>query len=302
MIVQVCFLLVAVTIGTAGDPAEETTAVHGRAVLEKHEFGDAWVYRPDAVQDNAANTALIIAHGMPGEDETAVEASEVFIKRWTAFADEHKLVLIAPAFDEARYRKAYGGYRGLFGRDIGADAFVERLVEFERTKTEINEQSLLLYGHSAGGQFVCRFVLQHPDRVRAAVLSAPGRYAFPDPNAPWPYGMGRFERTLHWGGSGPNARKREIVKPDPRSFLRAATKPIAVVVGGRDLEPQPRRPAHHGANRIELARQWVREMNALAKSHDEKSRLRGMIVPKIGHNSRQLTPHCQKMFERLVAE
>jgi len=46
----------------------------------------------------------------------------------------------------------------------------------------------------------------------------------------------------------------------------------------------------------------VGEMNALAKSHDEKPRVRGTVVPKIGHNSHRLTPHCQQMLERLVAE
>ena len=35
----------------------------------------------------------------------------------------------------------------------------------------------MLYGHSAGGQFVSRYVVKHPDRIIAAVISAAGSFA-----------------------------------------------------------------------------------------------------------------------------
>ena len=267
--------------------------VYGEPVLETHDYGEAWVYRPVSTRDGRADGVLVIVHGTPGDNEAAIDSARVFLDRWVAFADEHDLVVIAPGFDADRYQRAYGGYRGLFGRDIGADAFVQRLVQLEQERVGRVGEPFLLYGHSAGAQFVCRFVIRHPDRVRAAVMSAPGRYAYPDESAPWPYGMGRFERVLDWGDGH---RNREVVEPERSWFVRAATRPVGVVVGARDIEEQPERPGHAATTRVGSAKFWVRDMRAIAREDGEQSRVRLRVVPRVGHNSRELTPACQKML------
>jgi pimeloyl-ACP methyl ester carboxylesterase len=80
-----------------------------------------------------------------------------------------------------------GGYRALAGKEIGADELVDGIVGQYRAQLG-GEERFYLYGHSAGGQFAGRYAVRHPDHLKALVLSAPGRYAFPDPQAPWPYG------------------------------------------------------------------------------------------------------------------
>jgi hypothetical protein len=90
------------------------------------------------------------------------------------------------------------------------------------------------------------------------VLSAPGRYAFPDPQAPWPYGQ--KEVTVRAGPQGLS----QTIRPDPAGWRRAAALPITVVVGSADTEPQPVRPAHVGTTRVGYARQWVDAMTPLA--------------------------------------
>src|ERR1700690_3860926 len=51
-----------------------------------------------------------------------------------------------------------------------------------------------LHGHSAGAQFAARYLVTHPSRLEAVVLSAPGAYPFPDPALPWPNGMAAVVR------------------------------------------------------------------------------------------------------------
>ena len=51
------------------------------------------------------------------------------------------------------------GDPGLFGREIGADEWVLKLVEAHRTTVELSNEQFNLYGHSAGGQFVGRFLV-----------------------------------------------------------------------------------------------------------------------------------------------
>lgn len=251
--------------------------------------GDYLLYTPN----DPPRDILVLAHGSRGE-KTALDVARTYIDRWTEYAEKYDLLVVVPAFDQERFDKAYGGYRGLFGRDIGADEFVLGIVDKHSGTIKGHDGRFLLYGHSAGGQFVCRFVVRHADRVRAAVLCAPGRFAFPTPDAAWPYGMGPFDRTLDWGGG---VRNRERVTPDPDGWLDAAELPVAVVVGQRDTDQQPERPGHDARTRVGLARQWVREMRDFATEHERDSRTRLVIARGIGHDSRRLTPVCQRAFE-----
>lgn len=255
--------------------------------------GAFWYYRPDG----PVREVLVLAHGTPGANERALETARRFIERWTGFADEHHLLLVAPAFDDANFggrEGPGGGYRGLFGRYIGADAFVLAIVARVSAAAPTSGTEFLLYGHSAGAQFACRFALTHPDRVRAVVLSAPGRYAFPEENAPWPYGLGPVERELHW--SKPDTVRAVRVVPDVRTWVRATTKPIFVIVGSTDVEPQPVRPGHEaaGSTRVSFARAWTEAMNVLGRRSGERSRVQLEVVDGVGHSSSRLTPAAQR--------
>jgi hypothetical protein len=267
----------------------------GQVLTRSSDWGDYCVYAP---KRGKPVEILVVVHGSLGENQKAIDNATTYINRWTTFADQHRLLVLAPAFDRENYQRAYGGYRGLFGRKVGADEFVNNLVDAYRTPMNKKDPRFLLYGHSAGGQFVCRYCLMHPDRVRKAVLSAPGRYAFPDLDAPWPYGMGPFKRTLNWG----NGDKRDIdITPDPNNWVKAATLPIAVLVGDRDTEPQPARPGHRGKTRIDLAQNWVNDMQALAKAHKQTPRIRFALIKGPGHSSKALTPACQRTLLELPA-
>ena len=244
---------------------------------------------------------LVIAHGAV-EEEGSGEAdirklAQTFLQRWTRFADEHALIAVAPLFDHnfgswiGEPGIVLGGYRALTGKEIGADEFVDGIVAQYRAELG-GEERFYLYGHSAGGQFAGRYAVRHPDHLKALVVSAPGRYAFPDPQAPWPYGQ--KEVTVRMGPQGLS----QTIRPDRDGWPRAAALPITVVVGSADTEPQPVRPAHVGTTRVGYARQWVDAMTPLAPVG--RNRIRLIVVPQVGHSSAGLTPACQRtMAEQL---
>lgn len=251
--------------------------------------GDHFYYHPNGpVRD-----ILVIAHGTRGKDETAQQAAQIFLNRWTDFAEKHSVALIVPVFDDARFGNTsggYGGYRGLFGKHIPADDFVIGLVAAYQTDLALPEDPFLLYGHSAGGQFVIRFLARHPDRVRHAVASAPGRYSYPSRSAPWPYGAGTLVRSISWPDGTTQAIRVEGVL---RDYANAAGK-VHVIVGSRDTKPQPQRPLHVGKNRVEFAKSWGAAMNENARRFGAAGRARVTVIPGIGHSSRALTPHAQR--------
>src|SRR5690606_12839644 len=90
--------------------------------------GNHWVYEPAT----GAEAILLVAHGMHAADEDTSELAHRFLERWKPYADQHRMLVIAPVFDDERFgllSQGYGGYRGLFGRHVGADVFVNRLVD-----------------------------------------------------------------------------------------------------------------------------------------------------------------------------
>ncbi len=145
---------------------------------------------------------------------------------------------------------------------------MDRIVDQYRARIGGGER-FHLYGHSAGGQFAGRYAVRHPDRLKALVLSAPGRYAFPDPQAPWPYGQ--KEVTVR---DGPDGAPR-VIRPDRDGWRKAAALPITVVVGSADTEPQPPRAAHIGTTRVEYARQWVEAMTRIAELYFPRPEISG---------------------------
>jgi len=242
---------------------------------------------------------LVLAHGSTEEEQDLRKLAERYIHRWIKFADDHGLIAVSPMFDHnfgswvSEPGLILGGYRGLAGKEIGADEFVHRIVDQYKHQIDGVER-FYLYGHSAGGQFAGRYAVRHPDRVKAVILSAPGRYAFPDPQAPWPYGQ--KEVTVR-------ARPEEapqVIRPDRDGWRKAAALPITVVVGTADTEPQPPRAGHIGTTRIDYARQWVEAMTRIAP--ERKSRIRLVTVPGIGHSSSGLTPACQKALAEYLRE
>ncbi|MGK7654945.1 hypothetical protein ACSQ76_21910 [Roseovarius sp. B08] len=269
-------------------------AVSAQVQYSEGNSGDHFVYQPGGSQEITG--ILVIAHGTRHSDEIARDTSKRFLLRWTGFADENGLLLIAPVFDDERFGNTgggYGGYRGLFGRDLAADEFVIDIVRHQQSVHGLTPSQFLLYGHSAGAQFAGRFTVRHPELISFAVLSAPGRYSYPTLSAKWPYGAGVLQRVVKW----PDGTIEEVrVRGDLGKFAAAAGR-MFVLVGAKDTSTQPSRPGHTGTNRVELMISWLGEMNENAARQGYQDLVRGYIVPDIGHDSEALTPYAQRVFK-----
>jgi pimeloyl-ACP methyl ester carboxylesterase len=271
-------------------------AEYGQLTLKELEGVSYWQYVPRA----RAARVLVLAHGSTSDPERdMVQACKNYASKWLAFAKSQKLIVIAPVFDVDHFASSQsgkygsGGYRGLVGRYIDADELVIKLATKYSAHTTSTDTRILLTGHSAGGQFTCRFIIRHPDQIASAVIGSAGRFSYPDLSANWPYGAGPTKGTIRWS----ETETREIdVTPDIETWVEAATLPIFAVVGADDLDPQPKRPAHRGTTRVELAQSWVADMNALAAERGEIGNTRVIVVPGNGHNGAELPQAAQRAF------
>lgn len=219
-------------------------APRGEILQQDHEHGTYHLYVPDNY--SAESDVVVVVHGQPSATEDVTERAERYINRWTDFSDFTGAVIIAPVFDQENYASdggsGYGGYRGLYGRNVGADKFLHQILEEVDTGlAPTSEDRFYLYGFSAGGQFANRYLVRHPDRLLGVVAGAAGRYAFPDEETSWHYGMGSIRHQSEWHDGEP----LEVdVTPDPKGWVKATQLPVTVIVGDQDRPPQPCRQAH----------------------------------------------------------
>ena len=153
-------------------PWKPRTTEAGKVRKRRISHGRYVEYIPRTLQEPVK--ILVVVHGTPGREETALEVAENFLTGFIPAAKRRGVILLAPAFDQRNFGGRAGpggGYRGLFGREIRADEFVNRILARFLTTFPSYDGTIYLYGHSAGGQFVSRYAVMHPEKLKAAVIS-----------------------------------------------------------------------------------------------------------------------------------
>lgn len=152
--------------------------------------------------------------------------AERYLGEWVDLAEKHHFILAVPEFDKHRFPGSrsynYGNFRGTDGRHRprGQWSFsaIEPLFDEIKQRTASEVPTYAIYGHSAGAQFVHRFVLFTPEaRFHAAVSANAGAYAFPSFEYRFPFGLRR--------------------SPVNEETLRTAlTKPMTILLGTADTK------------------------------------------------------------------
>ncbi len=258
----------------------------GKVLIKKSEHGQYIQYIPRSAEKPIK--ILVLIHGSIGDEETAVDCAKAFLGSFIPEARQRGLILLAPVFDKENFQGPGGGYRGLFGRLIGADDFVNEILTHYKNQFGSYDGCIYLYGHSAGGQFVSRYVVRHHGKVIAAVISAAGTYAFPDPKIPWADGMMPLHRQMLWSG---DKKPRDVnVVADPNGWLAASMIPVTVLVGEKDATKIPVSNFQKGSTPITRAICWVEDMNILAAAACKQGKVRIKIVEGAGHGSAPMVP------------
>jgi poly(3-hydroxybutyrate) depolymerase len=165
-----------------------------------------WYFRPE--EAGAGARVLIVMHGVNRD-------ADRYRDEWLPYARQYGFILAAPEFSQA----AFPGDDGYTLGKLGAFAFIEPVFDAVKAGTGNRSERYFLYGHSAGAQFVHRFLYFVPGaRVEKAVAANAGWWTLPDPGVKFPYGL---------DGSGVN-----------ESALKTALqRPLIVLLGTADTDP-----------------------------------------------------------------
>lgn len=284
--------------GSTSLPEPPIALEPGQLAQGEDVFGTFYTYVPTTVPEQAE--ILVLVHGTPPEGETAESNAQYYVTNWIDFAQKHGYILIAPAFNQEDFSSRQGdhalsGYRGLFGREIGADEWVLRLVKAYQRALELADERFYLYGHSAGGQFAGRFLVTHPETVKKAVITSAATYPQPTTEVTWPFGMGELHTDIEWDT---DLIKHVDIVPDKQKWLAATQVPLTVIVGLNDTAELSLSliPGQKGKNRYVIARNWIQDMAAFAEANGLASRFNLEIIPGQGHSMSGLIPYSQKAF------
>ncbi len=225
---------------------------------------------------------LVAVHGISHRAKEQLRA-------FADFAGRKNFVLVAPLFG----RKHFPAYQRLGVSDKPVpcypDLALNRLLEELGGRTGADTGKVYLFGYSAGGQFVHRYAMAYPEKVRAVAMGSAGWYTFPDPQAPFPRGL-RLR---------PGSRLPEL---DPSRFLKI---PMAVFVGERDVESDatfkrsPRLDLQQGSTRVERARRWAQAMRTAARLHGFDTAYPCHLLAGCGHSFADCVSHG-KLAEKAI--
>ncbi len=181
-----------------------------------------WYHQPATATSDSP--VLFVMHGTRrnGED---------YRDQWADLSDAHGFLLVVPEFSNEHYPGAESYNLGNMFTDgepndaaMWSYAAIEAVFDEVLARTGNRSERYFIYGHSAGSQFVHRFLMFQPTtRAEAAVTANAGWYTMPATEYDFPYGLQNLE--------GFQGRSVDAWVSD------ALQRPMVVLLGDADTDP-----------------------------------------------------------------
>ncbi len=234
-----------------------------------------WVHLPDCYYDeeNPSYQLLVIIHGTGC-------AIEGYLKAAKAWADQHHVALLAPMFPGGLLdSEDFNSYKMLSCDGIRYDNILLSMIEDMRKRYPgIQTDKFFMFGHSGGGQFVNRFLLVHPERMKAVSIGAPGRPTYLNLEDDYFWGVRDFK----------NYFDKEL------DIKAVAQVPVQLTVGEFDTKFIGDSP--YGTNRVDR----MKSLKANLESHGVETELQ--IIPGFAHEGgeKERVQTAQRFFEKYL--
>lgn len=123
---------------------------------------------------------------------------------WITEAEEYKCIVLAPMFDKNQFPESYYQTGNVVAKPSGevnpkekyTYNIIEQIFLYFREAICSERNQFNIYGHSAGAQFVQRYMLfMDTKNVNKAVVANPGYYTYPDNDIMYPYGIKNIDKV-----------------------------------------------------------------------------------------------------------
>jgi dienelactone hydrolase len=242
-----------------------------------------YTYRPAGWTPR--DRVLIVMHGR-GRD------ADRYRDQWQRQAEKGNLLLLVPEFSNAKFpgRSSYNFGGVVTSRDVPRprEAWVfpviDRVFAEAKRRSGAQRTSYGLFGHSAGAQFVHRYLLlAEATNADFIVTANAGSYSMPTRAVAFPFGLGG-------------------VAVGDAELKAALARPVVVLLGDRDIDPQhpslPRDAAAMAQGPHRLAR--GKAFHAAAKAEAERLGVplawRLVEVPGVEHDNDGMAARAVDLF------
>jgi pimeloyl-ACP methyl ester carboxylesterase len=238
---------------------------------------NVYYYVPEGLKENMP--IVLVFHG---DERNAIDYRNI----WINLANQYGFMVFAPEFSESLFPGGSGYNIGnvyqdgnfptaqtLNNESVWTFSMIEPLFDFIKNDTKNTQLTYNMFGHSAGGQFVHRFVLIKPAaRFNKVIAANSGWYTVPDGFSSYPYG----------------------IMNSPIQSINAAqyfNKNLTITVGQLDNNASDASLRHNtesdlqGLNRLQRANYFFNSSIAYAKKMNTPFNWQLHLVPNSGHDA-----------------
>jgi hypothetical protein len=267
----------------------KSTFIYQNENLNKGQPITVYSYLPSNYKDNTP--VLFVMHG---NSRTA----ERYRDTWIDIAEQHNALLLVPHFSRENGFPEDDQYNmgNMFKMDqdenlLSANpenewsySLIDPIFDFVVERMKNTSTGYLIYGHSAGSQFLHRLLFFKPDaKIQEAVCANAGWYTMPDFDQIFPYGL-----------------KETQCKPE--SLRKLFAKQVTILLGDQDTDPDHdslrRTPQAmlQGAHRFQRGHTFYQACKQMAASLGVEFRWDLQIVPGVAHSNSKMAPSAAKVL------
>ena len=221
---------------------------------------------------------LLVFHGEERDGQP-------YVNDWISASDQHKFMVFAPEFSDTDFPGGDGynlanifvdgdnpSQATLNPDSVWTFSIIDPLFLEIKQRTNNATSSYIAFGHSAGSQFLSRFLMFKPEsQMQKAICANAGWYTVPDPAIQFPYGTGQ--------------------SPANELLIRKAfEKKLIVMLGKEDNNPNSAGLRHNeqsdaqGLNRLARGRWFFNKSQQRATALNTPFNWSLVEVPGVGHD------------------
>lgn len=275
--------------------------------IGKHQNDSITIFYHKPINFTQSSKILIVVPG-------AGRNGDSYRDSWIKTSEKHSVLILSPSYPEKDYN--YGDYHlGGVVKDLDLSKGVsfkkgtnqvhidedvieytietnnanwifndfDRIFEIVKNSTNSNQKKYDMFGHSAGGQILHRFVLFQPNSKADRILASnAGTYTLPD-----------FETSYPFGIENLNIPKKQL--------KRSCNKKLVLFLGELDniLETRGRMlrsktADKQGTSRIERGKNFYSFSKELTKTSEMTFNWELKIVPNVGHDQKKMAKAAAK--------
>jgi poly(3-hydroxybutyrate) depolymerase len=235
----------------------------------------------------AGDAVAVVMHGTNRD-------ADRYLRNWVEPAEDAGVLVLVPEFTQAKFpRRSFYNFGNVVDeemrlrpREQWSFRVVDDAFAAARTAFGAQRERFALYGHSAGAQFVHRYLLMaEASRAELIVSANAGSYTLPTRKENFPWGLANAAVTAD-------------------DLKRAFARPVVLLLGENDSDPMhPNLPSDpearaQGPHRLARGRNFHATAQAVATELGVPLRWRVQVVPGVGHSDRGMAPVAMELMRQ----